>query len=718
MRTSAASGAGSPAGAGSATPDPPARWAWIAALYGLGYLVGLSFLEPTDPRRPVIELVAFLPFSIGTAAAFATAAHRGQGSAFTRGFAWYATSFALTAIGTTLSVGYLIAGSDPTYGWPNLPFLLSYPAAFAAVLTFRAGRPDPAERWKLAADCGIAVIVAVALTWLYVVEPLAAFPQSPGQRILVFAYPVGDLVLFAALVPMLLGSRPPRAATVLGWVATAQMLYLVADLAYQLPERPQLGLPVDWADLLYIAGYVTFIAAAERYWRHPVLEATTDQSTDRVPFRNRLPLLLGLGLYALLLAKAFTPWHLPHSTLAVAAVAVTALILIREAITERQRLRLARQAEVDRGNRRLHQALDHLDVGVLIHDGQGRLHHANDAARRLLGASGAEFGNRPADGAFDAIRDDGTALPRDHHPVLVALRTGQPVNDQLVGISRGDPNDRTWLLVNASPVPSASGAVEEVVTSLHDVTERRQFEAQLRQAQRMEAVGQLAGGVAHDFNNLLTAILGYTSLLEGDLPENDRRRHDASEIRRAAERASDLTRQLLAFGRRQLLRAGVLDANEVISGTQSLLRRLIPETIEIRVDLAPDAGTILADRGQIEQVVVNLAVNARDAMPKGGRLTITTRPDRTDDGPVVLIRVDDDGVGMDESTRSRAFEPFFTTKEVGAGTGLGLATVYGIVRQSGGDVALVSAPGRGTTVTVSLPRHGPPPPTPALDRNP
>ncbi|HVE79292.1 MAG TPA: ATP-binding protein [Gemmatimonadaceae bacterium] len=259
------------------------------------------------------------------------------------------------------------------------------------------------------------------------------------------------------------------------------------------------------------------------------------------------------------------------------------------------------------------------------------------------------------------------------------------------------------------------GRVAGRVASFRDVTSRRQLEEQLRQAQKMEAVGRLAGGIAHDFNNLLTVIKGHADLLAGELDPGDPHHDDLEQIRGAATRAAGLTRQLLAFGRKQLLAPRALDLGETVRDVEGMLRRLIGEDVDIVTALGPRLGTVMADAGQLEQVLMNLAVNARDAMPGGGRLVIETANVRLDGaylerrpmvgaGEYVMLAVSDTGVGMDAQTAARAFEPFFTTKEVGRGTGLGLATVYGIVKQSGGYVWCYSEPGMGTTFKVYLPR--------------
>jgi PAS domain S-box-containing protein len=284
--------------------------------------------------------------------------------------------------------------------------------------------------------------------------------------------------------------------------------------------------------------------------------------------------------------------------------------------------------------------------------------------------------------------------------------------------------DGSWVSLetftsNLLHVPSVGG----LVVNARDVTERRRLEAQFRQAQKMEAVGRLAGGIAHDFNNLLTAMQGYTSLLLADLGSDlpldeswrQRTHADLTEIKLAADRAAALTHQLLAFSRRQVLRPQLLDLNGLVQGMGNMLRRLIGEDIELNPVLAPSLGSVMADPGQIEQVIMNLVVNARDAMPQGGRLTIETSNAELDEayarghpgsqpGMYVMLALSDTGTGMDEETRSHLFEPFFTTKEKGKGTGLGLATVYGIVKQSGGHIWPQSEPGQGTTFHIYLPR--------------
>ena len=526
-----------------------------------------------------------------------------------------------------------------------------------------------------------------------------------------------------------------------------------------------------------------------------------------------------------------------------AIVIMGALVVLGAGLGARavQRRLRARALETER----LRRFYDALSCGVIVQDASGKVVHANQAARELLGTIDVVLADSPkAD--HRVVNEDGSSAEGDSHPLSRARRTGQPVRGVVHGVFTGTSMER-WCLVDAVPIfDPVTGKLAEAIASLTDIThrrrtetalrhtsetlsaliqasplaifaldgagkvtswnpaaerlfgwrasevlghalatvptehaaefeaqriavlngrsfvdleiiqkrrdgtpltlslalaplyegmsaspgviglaadltERKKLESQLRQSQKMEAVGQLAGGVAHDFNNLLTAIMGYTSLLLKAIPQDDPKHQDLLEIDRAAARATELTQQLLAFSRRQMLQPTLVDFNAILADTMRMLGRLLGEHIELAILPQAELGVVRADRGQVEQVIINLAVNARDAMEGGGKLTLETRNVELDDayarqhpgatsGQFVMLAVTDTGVGMNAATQARIFEPFFTTKERGKGTGLGLSTVYGIVKQSGGTIYVYSEPGRGTTFKIYLPRVAAPGP--------
>jgi len=323
--------------------------------------------------------------------------------------------------------------------------------------------------------------------------------------------------------------------------------------------------------------------------------------------------------------------------------------------------------------------------GIVIHD-RGVIQEVNRAFSDLMGR-----------GVPDLLGMSVVDLVAPESLDAIATRLKSPSDDPFeLAVLRGD-GTRVRVQVQGKDIRYQGRLVR--VSAVRDVTLRMQLEEQLRQSQKMEAVGRLAGGVAHDFNNLLTTILGFAEQLSAQLGE-DPRRGEVDEILRAGERAAALTQQLLAFSRKQILAPQPVDLNGVVTSMEKMLRRVIGEDVDLVTSLGPDLGHVMADAGQIGQVVVNLAVNARDAMPDGGTLTLET-------GRVkghVHLTVRDTGHGMDARTQSHLFEPFFTTKEVGKGTGLGLATVYGVISQAGGTIECESAPGAGTSFRITFPR--------------
>jgi PAS domain S-box-containing protein len=375
-----------------------------------------------------------------------------------------------------------------------------------------------------------------------------------------------------------------------------------------------------------------------------------------------------------------------------------------EDITERKRA----EAALWESEERFRSLVQNATVGIYRTTPQGRILMANPTLIKMLGY--ANFEELAARNLEEQGFDPGH--PRRIFRELIE-RDGEVKGLEAAWVRQD--GSTIFVRESARAARDASGNVLYYDGIVEDITDRKQLEQQLIQAQKMEAVGQLAGGVAHDFNNLLTIINGFATLLIQRTSLEDPRRGQLEEIVTAGERAASLTRQLLAFSRRQVLEPVVLDLNSLIANTEKMLRRLIGEDVEMVTTLQPDLGRVKVDAGQIEQVIMNLAVNARDAMPKGGRLLIETSNVEIDEnyarshapmmpGKYVMVVVSDTGCGMDQETQAHIFEPFFTTKEEGRGTGLGLATVYGIVKQSGGFIWVSSEPGRGSTFKVYLPR--------------
>ncbi len=422
-----------------------------------------------------------------------------------------------------------------------------------------------------------------------------------------------------------------------------------------------------------------------------------------------------LGLLLIAIKRPIETWDQSLLKLGLLQARQLALSLSRQALARRLTHHQAllkqkiagRTQDLEQSKRELKTILDSIKTGVIIIDQE--THQIIDANKTAL-----EIIGRPKEAVLDSSCHSFCSLEHSECPVGSNPKSGLEHSE-----TRLSKSDGISVPILKSAVPVIMGGRPCLIESFIDLSERKNLEMQFYQSQKMEAIGRLVGGVAHDFNNLLMAIMGYCDLTLIGMGKDTPTRPYVEEINMAADRAASLTRQLLALSRRQVLQPSVLDLNSVLSDIKKMLLRLMGEDIELITRLEENLGPVLADKGQIEQVIMNLTVNARDAMPKGGKLIIETSNCNLDflqgechpvvsPGPYVVLTVSDTGEGMDQKTQSQIFEPFFTTKGVGLGTGLGLSTVYGIVKQSGGYIRVYSELGRGTTLKIYLPRASEP----------
>lgn len=389
-------------------------------------------------------------------------------------------------------------------------------------------------------------------------------------------------------------------------------------------------------------------------------------------------------------------------------------------ITERKRA----EEDLKKSEEQHRQLLKHLNAGVVLHAPDTSVISANEPAAKLLGLSVDQMmGKKGIDSEWCFLRADGSEMPMEEYPVNKVAKTLTPIHEMCLGINRPTTQDLVWVLVNAYPEIASDGQLQRVIVTSLDLTELKQAEeerlklqAQLTQAQKMESIGRLAGGVAHDFNNMLSVILGYAQAAMDEEGLSETLQNDLGEILNAGNRSADITRQLLAFARKQAIVPKSLNLNNAVESILQMLRRLIGEDIDLIWKPASQIWPVKMDPSQIDQILANLCVNSRDAIHSVGKITIGTeivsfdqsycdKHDGFVPGDFVLISASDDGKGMNKETLNNLFEPFFTTKEVGKGTGLGLATVYGIVKQNNGFIYVSSEPEKGSTFNIYLPRY-------------
>ncbi|MGZ4461395.1 MAG: ATP-binding protein [Gaiellaceae bacterium] len=644
---------------------------WLMPLAAGVVVIGSYAFAGDLPRSVLYDAMALV-----ATLACVLAARRSEGA---RRLSWclLAAGTAAFAVGDVLFSFYAAFPSTA-----DVSYLAGYPLLAAGMATL-----VPRSRTRTigatldAALATTALGIFVLSFWL---EPL--FAQSSenalGQAV-GCAYPLGDLLLLALLLLALL--RAPAQ-----WLLAASMVVLLAtDLVYSGLQAHNSYGTSSLLDAGWIASYALLGAAA----LHPSASLALSPRSDAASWRRLL--LVGLCLFAVpaaaLLQLLTGSGRVEQRKLIVFGAVIAALACARLAAIARER---------DRSEQHYRTLIDKANDIVAIVDVDGTVRYASPAIARVLGLQPADYVGRKAL-AF--------VHPEDLERARATAEHGLAGEFEEMTCRLLDANGGYRTVVAAGRMLEQGPFAGSVLVNARDITWRVAVEAELatkeeelRQSQKLEAVGQLAGGIAHDFNNLLTAISGYAEMsrLEAAALGANALEADLDEILKAAERAGKLIQQLLAFSRRQHLQSQPLELNEALRRLDRLLRRVIGEHIELVTLFADEPLWVEADPGRLEQVVLNLAVNARDAMPEGGTLTLAL--DGGTESATLVIR--DNGCGMDVETRRRAFEPFFTTKEVGRGTGLGLATVYGIVTLSGGTVAVESAPGAGASFTVTLPR--------------
>ena len=587
---------------------------------------------------------------------------------------------------------------------PAVPVLeiAAYPLIWIALAVLPRPAQTTSDVVLFSLDVSIVAWCASILVWHFILYPAGREAGADATTLFAAAvYPVADLSLVFSIAAIVMRGLRASSQAALTIAALALVFLCVADTIAGIDTVRGIYAPGGITGLLYSAAWLGLVLASYLQWHIKDGVAPFEGLAD---YARSTPWLSYLAVAVAFIAPAIRDWndadmlrqHVPGIGL------LMALVIARLAVTARQNKTLA---AAERG--RLAAAVDQAAEAMLTTDRAGRITYVNPAFTRITGFPAAEaIGRLPS-----FLRED--ADPAQLAEMGAALARGEPWGGRLA--ERGRDGNTVEVDLAVAPLRNADSVVIGTVEVARDISRERALEAQLAEAQRMEAVGRLAGGIAHDFNNILTAISGFSELASAEIDEDGPVAAHLGEIVKASDRAASLTRALLAFSRQQVMQQRAVDLNEVLAGLTPMLTLLVGEDVKVRLEPDPKLWPALTDRAQFEQVILNLAVNARDAMPGGGCLTISTSNVQLDAeyvrthvgavaGPHVRLVISDDGAGMTPEVLSHAFEPFFTTKERGKGTGLGLSTVIGVVQQSGGSVDVVSTPGTGTVFTIHLPR--------------
>ena len=620
----------------------------------------------------------------------------------------FAAGFFVWALAQTVASYYDSILHVPTQQpWPSdIIFFLSMSLPFMTLFIDRQ-KGFEWKQWPRVFDLAQVLILMLAI-FLFTFQTPDAWRNGWGPigKLAWIPETSRDILLFSSFALSGLLAKDKMARTLYGRMAIFFLVYLSGEFPYlyfQATRDLQTGSPWDlvWSIPFLVATVIATLSPSA------ILSAEPQSSPSGDKRRSARWALTHVASLVFPLMVLFMAAGIAENALLIAVVLVVISFgcsVARIVFAEHELLMAAR--ELQESNALLKSVFEGTGDALFIKDLEGRYVIVNQTFANLVEMTAdqviGKFGPEVLD---DDLAGEVSAQDRK------VMESSTAHSFEYEGTFR---NARHTYFTHKAPYRDSSGKIVGVIGVVRDITEYRQLEERLRQSQKMEAIGTLAGGVAHDFNNLLMVINGYSSVLFDALSTDHQLRAHADQIFKAGERAASLTRQLLAFSRKQTIQAGKLSLNQVIAGMEKLLQRLIGENIRITTCLAPDLGPIFADAGQLEQVIINLAVNARDAMPTGGRLNFETRniefgdatasADNLKPGRYVEFLVSDSGVGMDLNVQTRLFEPFFTTKPVGKGTGLGLSTVYGILKQSNGHISFTSQPGHGTTFRIYLPR--------------
>ena len=698
-------------GSGAASAATPLRHP--VALGAAGYCALLLAAYQAPPGVAILDTVSgllqYLPLCLLAAWGFWSSARSASGlSERTReALRLIAGALLLFALGMfTYSWNHSVAGQPsglPILG--DLFYIPGYLLLLGGLLRLPPRHPGGYRGWHLLLDAAVVLVGVGLVTWHLVIRPTAGVAGGQLDLVVRVGYPILGLGFLLAINALLLRGGPVDCRAGFAWLASAVLLYVIADAGYQLLYYRDTA-PAPWLERLDEAGYATaylmLVLAGLQYRTHRLVrDQRLPEAMHSLP---PLPLLVTGAVAALLTVVAFVEWQPGSSPLILGLIALTILLIARQGITARQNTALLREQARRDGDARMAALVRHATDLFVVTETDGTIRFASPSLQPLLGW---------APDGVTGLNLQALVAPDDRREFTVPAEgdDGAARRTMTVRLRHRDGSTRECevIVTNLSGEP----AVQGIVFVARDLSERRALESRLQQAQRMEAVGRLAGGIAHDFNNLLTTILAETELLlEGQGGAADDQ-DELGTIHQAALQAADLTRQLLAFSRRQVTSARAVDMAQLVGGTLRMFRRSAgPITIERQV--ASNLSRAWADPHQISQVLLNLLLNARDAMPSGGTVTIALSNLHLDapwsstvlaapPGDYVMLEVADTGIGMDAATRDRVFEPFFTTKASGHGTGLGLPTVLSTIEQHRGALSIVSAQGAGTRVIVLLP---------------